>query len=82
MEEEKIIDEKLYSPRELSKIPEFAENFGSVKYGNVKQSTVYYYIIKAIKRGLINAKNRGLGEVPYYKITGLEARQFIEKHLS
>ena len=80
--EEEIKDDRLYSPRELSKITEFAKNFGSVKHGNVKESTVYYYIIKAIKRGLITAKNRGLGQVPYYKITGEEAKKFIQTHLS
>jgi hypothetical protein len=77
-----ILDDHLYSARELSKIKSFSEKFGSLKLGEVKESTVYHQLMKAIKKGTLLAINRGMGSTPYYKILGRDAKSFVENHLS
>jgi hypothetical protein len=76
---EKIIDDELYTPRELSQITEFRQYFGKRKTQDLSDNSVYLYILQAIRKKSIEAKNYGNGKTPYYKIWGSDAKAFIQR---
>ena len=62
--------EVYYKPSEIAKKKWITSN------GTGKAS--YYYILKLIRNGKINARNFGLGETNYYRIRGSEILKFLK----
>lgn len=85
MEKYEHIDDKpikpddLYAPRELAMKKQFRLCFGRTKCENLSDTSMYTYIIDAIRRGMLPHINIGKGRTPYYKVKGSEAIAFIER---
>jgi len=75
----RIVDDELYTPRELSQVEDFRKYFGKSKLRDLTDNTVYLYILNAIRKKAIKAKNYGNGQTPYYKIWGSDVKDFIQR---
>lgn len=77
-----IMDDELYTPKELSQIAEFRQYFGKTKADNLADNSVYFYILNAVRKKTLKAYNYGNGKTPYYKVWGKDARAFIKQQFT
>jgi len=65
-----INPERYYRPREIATLELIT---------NSKNKRDYFFVLRLIHKGRIRAKDRGLGETPYYIVRGSEIIRYLNE---